>query len=170
MADRSRYDEHLDLLIALITYMALTRWRSRSPNGLASDLGLPESDVKRTLDEFPGLFRKSANIYVTAVGGQNSYTLHARFARRRPRGVDPAGQQPPNTQNLALLSDPEPTQDGSGEELDADTLRALLDFVTGRADAERTAHLHSASQRYVLLGAVVASLVSLTATAIQVFH
>ncbi|MFJ7969070.1 hypothetical protein [Streptomyces sp. NPDC096324] len=113
MADRSRYDEHLDLLIALITYMALTRWRSRSPNGLASDLGLLESDVKRTLDEFPGLFRKSANFYATALGPQNSYTLHARFARRRPRGIDPAGQQPPNTQNLALLSDPEPTQEGS---------------------------------------------------------
>ncbi|WP_406270832.1 hypothetical protein OHT93_19585 [Streptomyces sp. NBC_00191] len=167
MAEPSRYDKQLDILIALITYMALTRWRSRSPNGLAKDLGLSEEAVTRTLDEFPGIFRKSANFYPTDAGPQNSYTLHARFARRRPRGVDAASQQPPNTQNLALLSDPEPTQDGTGEELDADTLRALLDFVTGRAEAERAVHLHSASQKYILLGAVAASLVSLLATIIQ---
>jgi hypothetical protein len=167
MTEPKRYDEQLDILIALITYMALTRWRSRSSNGLAKDLGLSERAIKATLDGFPGIFRKSANLYPTDAGPQNSYTLHARFARRRPRGVDAVSQQPPNTQNLALLSDPEPTQDGTGEELDAETLRALLDFVTGRAEAERAVHLHSSSQKYILLGAVAASMVSLLTTIIQ---
>lgn len=170
MAEASPYDEQLDTLIALITYMGLTRWRSRSPNGLAQDLGLSEMAVARALNEFPGIFRKSANLYPTGVGLQNSYTLHARFARRRPRGEDPASQQRPNTQNLALLSDPEPTQDGTGEELDADILRALLDFVTGRAEAERSARLHSTSQKYILLGVVVASLASLLTTVVQVLR
>src|ERR1039457_3691506 len=131
------YSDRLDNLLALITYLALTRWRSRSPNGLSRDLGMGESAIIATLDTFPGLFRKSQAVYSTEAGPPNSYTLHARYAQRRPRAVDPVAQVPAGTKNLAALSDPESSQDGTGEELNADTLRSLLDFVTERARAER---------------------------------
>jgi hypothetical protein len=42
-----RYSDHLDTLIALTTYLALVKERSRSPFGLTRDLGLEESEVTR---------------------------------------------------------------------------------------------------------------------------
>lgn len=166
VAKRPRYSDHLDNLQALITYLALTRWRSRSPNGLARDLGLEESAITATLDSFPGLFRKSNAVYETDVGPQHSYTLHARYARRRSR--DNAGVHfPKSAENLASLSDPEPTQDGSGEELDAGTLRMLLDFISERARAERESHHHLQSQRRLLIGVAIAAAASVLAAVIQ---
>jgi hypothetical protein len=162
-----RYSEHLDTLLALITYLALTRWRSRSPNGLARDLGLDEATVTAALDSFPGLFRKSADVYETAAGTQHSYTLHARYARRRPSGVDPVAEVSAGTKNLAALRDPGSSQDGTGEELDADTLRMLLDFVSERARAERESHQHMRSQRVLILGVFVAAAASVLAAVIQ---
>jgi hypothetical protein len=165
--DRARYEAQLDTLIALITYMALTRWRSRSPNGLSKDLGLAEDVVTHALNGFPGLFRKSADFYPTDAGLQHSFTLHARYARRRPRGEDSALNQPVGAHNAASLSDPEPTQDGAGEELDAETLRALLDYVTERARAERDTRFHAQSIRWLLAGAITAAFASLAAAIIQ---
>ncbi|MFJ8936440.1 hypothetical protein ACIRL0_12100 [Streptomyces sp. NPDC102365] len=167
MDGRARYEAQLDTLIALITYMALTRWRSRSPNGLSKDLGLAEDVVTCALNGFPGLFRQSADFYPTDAGPQHSFTLHARYARRRPRGADPALNQPAGAHNTASLSDPEPTQDGAGEELDAETLRALLDYVTERARAERDTRFHTQSIRWLLAAATVAALASLAAAVIQ---
>ena len=162
-----RYYTHLDILLALITYMALTRWRSRSPNGLARDLGLDEAKIVTGLDSFPGLFRKSTELHPTAAGPQPSYTLHARYARRRPMGVDPVSEVPAGSKNLAALSDAEFTQDGTGEELDADTLRALLDFVSAQARAERESRQHASSQRWLVVGIFLAASASVIAAIIQ---
>ncbi|MFI5998423.1 hypothetical protein ACIBAC_42070 [Streptomyces sp. NPDC051362] len=170
MDDRARYEAQLDTLIALITYMALTRWRSRSPNGLSKDLGLAEDVVTRALTGFPGLFRQSADFYPTEAGPQHSFTLHARYARRRPRGEDSALNRPVGAHSAASLSDPDPTQDGAGEELDAETLRALLDYVTERARAERDTRFHAQSIRWLLAGAIAAALASLAAAIIQAFQ
>jgi hypothetical protein len=166
-ADHRRYDDHLDVLLALVTYMALCAWRSRSPNGLARDLGLDEMSITNALEGFPGLFRKSANSRPTDAGPQPSYTLHARYARRRPRRIDPVREVPPLTEDRASLSDPEPVQSGIGEELDADTLRALLDFVTEQARAERESQQHVRSQRWLLAGVFVAAVASVIAAVIQ---
>src|SRR5258708_24687852 len=122
MAQEPSYSGHLDNLLALITYLGLTRWRSRSANGLSRDLGLDERCIPSTVDAYPGLFRKSRDVSSTDAGPQHSYTLHARYAQRRPRGSDPVAQVAPGAKNLAALSDPEPSQDGSGEELSAETL------------------------------------------------
>jgi hypothetical protein len=162
-----RYYTHLDILLALITYMALTRWRSRSPNGLARDLGLDEAKIVTALDSFPGLFRKSTELHSTTAGPQPSYTLHARYAQRRPKGVDQVREVLPGSKNLAALSDPEPTQDGTGEELDADTLRALLDFVSEQARAERESRQHTRSQGWLVVGIFVAASASVIAAVIQ---
>lgn len=80
-----RYSVHLDVLMALITYLALTGWRSRSPRGLSRDLRFDEGAILSALDGFSGLFRKSKDLYPTDIGPQHAYTLHARYARRRLR-------------------------------------------------------------------------------------
>ena len=167
VAQERSYSNHLDNLIALITYLGLTRWRSRSANGLSRDLGLDERSITSTLDAYPGLFRKSRDVYSTDAGRQHSYTLHARYAQRRPRAIDPVAQVAPGTKNLAALSDPEPSQDGSGEELSADTLRALLDFVTDQAKAERETHQRNLGQMFVLGGVFIAAVASVIAAIIQ---
>ena len=133
------------MLLALITYFALTGWRSRSPNGLARSLALDEKSIMDTLVEFPGLFRKG-HLYETDSGPQHSYTLHARYARRRPETG---------------------TADGTGEELDAETLRALLDFVSDQARAEREARYQRRSQVWLAVGVAVAAVASVTAALIQ---
>jgi hypothetical protein len=165
--NRRRYDDHLDVLLALVTYMALCAWRSRSPNGLARDLGLDERSITSALENFPGLFRKSANLHDTNAGLQPSYTLHARYARRRSRQTDPVPEVLPGRDNPSSPSDPEPTQGGIGEELDADTLRALLDFVTEQARTERQSQQHIRSQRWLLAGVFVAAVASIVAAVIQ---
>jgi hypothetical protein len=164
-----RYSDHLDMLLALISYLALTQWRSRSPNALAADLFLPEEQIFSVLDGFPGIFRKNPELHPTAVGGQPSYTLHARYARRRPREIDSAAAPalPTAANELIASSAPDPAQDGTGEELDADFLRMLLDFVSDQARAERESTQSRLAQRWLLLGVVVAAAASIVAAIIQ---
>lgn len=164
-ADAS-YGEYLEVLLALITYFGLTGWRSRSPNGLARDLSLDEELVTATLKFFPGLFRRGS-VQQTDAGPQHSYTLHARYALRRPRPEPTIGQQGFDGRQPSL-SDPTSQQDGRGEELDPETLRALLDFVSGQARVERDSQHQQRSQRWVALGVVIAAAASVTAAIIQV--
>jgi hypothetical protein len=163
-----RYSDHLDMLLALITYLALTQWRSRSSNALATELCLPEDQITSVLDDFPSLFRKNPELHPTPVGGQPSYTLHARYARRRPREMDSVVPPLPKAANeLAASSAPDPAQDGTGEELDADSLRMLLDFVSDRATAEQESMQSRLSQRWLLLGVAIAAAASIVAAIIQ---
>jgi hypothetical protein len=163
-----RYSDHLDMLLALISYLALTQWRSRSPNALAAELFLPEERIVSVPDGFPGLFRKNPGLHPTAVGGQPSYTLHARYARRRPREINSAVPGLPKAASeLVASSAPDPAQDGTGEELDADFLRMLLDFVSDQARAERESTQSRLAQRWLLLGVVVAAAASIVAAIIQ---
>lgn len=165
MITDQRYSDHLDMLLALISYLALTQWRSRSPNALATELCLPEEQIVSVLDGFPGLFRKNPEPHPTAVGEQPSYTLYARYARRRLREIDAAGSRVPRANEL--VSAPEPAQDGAGEELDADFLQMLLDFVSDQARAERESTQSRLAQRWLLLGVVVAASASVVAAIIQ---
>jgi hypothetical protein len=151
------YRDHIETLTALITYLALCPWRSRSPHGLSRDLGLDEDRVTLALVGFPGLFRKSRNLVPTDVGDQNCFTLHARYATRRQ--LLAATDRHPS----GSLSDPQPEQDGRGEELDVDILRSLLDFVTSQARVEEEGHRFRLNQRLVLTGVMITAVSSLTA-------
>ena len=164
----SRYSQHLEVLLALITYLGLTGWRSRAPNGLSRDLGLDEASISVVLAGFPGLFRKGS-IYDTAAGPQNSYTLHARYALRRPRSRQAGSNADADgfDGRPTSRSDPRAEQDGRGEELDAETLRALLDFVSEQARVERDSRYQRMSQLWVVVGVGVAAVASVIAAFIQ---
>lgn len=109
MQNDGRYTRYLDVLIALVTYLALTPNKSRTAPNLAIDLSLPLTDVEGTFDQFPGLFRRSKN---TSAEGLHYYTLHGRYALRT---------------------------DTDGEvqvEMRPELLQAMLTFVSQRAEAE----------------------------------
>jgi hypothetical protein len=148
---QNKYEKNLDILMALISYLALASWRSRTPDALFRDLGLPKGDIASTLHDFPGLFRKSK---VPFRNGEYPYTLHARYAKRR---ADPDE------------TDRESNQYVPGEELDAETLRALLDFVTQQARAEQESYQQRISRRMLLIGVFVAAVASIAAAIISLY-
>ncbi|MDT5029252.1 MAG: hypothetical protein QOE61_5678 [Micromonosporaceae bacterium] len=162
-----RYNTHLEVLVALVSYLALTGWRSRTPNGLARDLGLDESRITDALVGFPGLFRRGT-VAPTDAGPQHSYPVHARYARRRPRAEATAGAEAQGYDSRPpSLSDPTPRQDGRGEEVEPDTLRMLLDFVAQEARSEREGRHQRRSQIWIVIGVTVAALASVAAAVIQ---
>ncbi len=110
MATPARYSKHLDVLIALVTYLALTSKKSRTAPGLASSLALEENDVRATFEAFPAIFRRSKN---PSQDGEPFFTLHARYALR---DVD--------------------AEDGPLPDVRPELLKVLLDFVSQRAAAE----------------------------------
>jgi hypothetical protein len=140
------YNDHLDTLTALITYLGLTSFRSRTPRGLAESLGLDESSVVNTLDGFPGLFRKGSN--PSPRTGQLTYTLHARYALREG-------------------ATPEAAEDtGNSPSLPPELLRALLDHVVTRAQAERELRTSASTNRLTLIGVTVAAIASIIAAVV----
>jgi hypothetical protein len=111
MDKSGRYSESLDILTALVTYLALTNRKSRTAPGLATDLSLPQAGVEAACAQFPGIFRRSARL---SPDGLPYYTLHARYAMR-------------------TASDDE----SDLPELHGDLLRVVLEFLVARAQAEQ---------------------------------
>lgn len=66
------YTEHLDILTALVTQLAVNPKWSRTLKWLADDLSLPQDEVRDALGKFPSLFREH----------EGFYSLHARAALR----------------------------------------------------------------------------------------
>ncbi len=95
------YTENIDVLMALVTHLALTRRKSRTPANLASDLGFGGSDVERVLNGFPSLFRRSKN--TSKETGEHFYTLHHRFALRTQEGGDDPAREPLSDAQLGTL-------------------------------------------------------------------
>ena len=95
---KKSYLENYDLLIALITHLSLTKYRSRTPSQIAKSLGLLDNkeQVQKSLDSFFEFFRKSNN--KSQDSNENFYTVHARYALRRK--VDNETISPPAAARL----------------------------------------------------------------------
>ena len=138
-----RNSKYLDVLTALITYLALTNKESRTPRPLAADLSLPPEVVQEALNAFPGIFRKSQNFDGK---GAHFYTVHARYAMR---GNDPGDE---------------------GAELPqvrADILKVVLEFVVGNARSEQARSHLEIQIRAARKNANVAAFVAALAAAIS---
>ncbi len=83
---KKSYLDNYDLLIALITHLSVTKYKSRTPTKIARSLGLlaDANRVNQVLNGFQEFFRRSNNI------GQDTkeyfYTVHLRYALRRKNG------------------------------------------------------------------------------------
>jgi hypothetical protein len=145
---KPRYLDHLDILIALATYLALTPRMSRTSPGLASGLSLPEADVRATLDAFPAVFRKSPK---PSTEGEYYYTLHARYALRE-------ADAKADIQDVA--------------ELRSELLATLLQFVSHQAAQESSVDQfqrqlgHSLRATWIAAGAAVLAAVLAAVAAI----
>jgi hypothetical protein len=79
------YTDNFDALVALLTHLANTDRESRTVPNMARDLGLDEHQVRKVLQQFTGLFRKSRT--VDKKNGEPFYTVHLRYARRKRDGA-----------------------------------------------------------------------------------
>jgi hypothetical protein len=147
---KPRYSDHLDVLVALATYLALTPKTSRTIPWLAKDLSLPEAAVRTALEGFPGIFRRSRR---PSSVGEHFYTLHARFALRSTDA---------DSETQALV------------ELRSDLLSTVLQFVTQQAAQESSfeqfkhQQLQTLRATWVAAGAaIVAAIMAAVATVIS---
>ena len=95
------YTRHFATLIALITHLSNTPYKSRSPLFIANALGLARDEVQEVLDKFPGFFRKPRNLNPSS--GEHYYTVHLRFARRSLDGNREIDSRPLEPEELSAL-------------------------------------------------------------------
>jgi hypothetical protein len=132
--NRTRYSDHLDVLTALISYMAFMSYWSRTPENLAEELALRKDEVQAALETFTGIFWKRK-----AADGQEYYTLHARYALR----PEPKASKPLDSPDIPKLP--------------PEAMTALLDFVAHRAQAEHTGW----NTQLLAIAAIIAAVISL---------
>lgn len=135
----ARYFEHMDLIVAVATNLAMTRHKARTPSKLARKLALDDAEVLHVLETFKGLFRKSKNTKKKT--GEHYYTLHVRYALRRPDDDDEGAQEPLETAQLALV----------------------LDFVANRAQQEQESERHLSGLKTTMVSAWIAAAAGLLA-------
>ena len=135
----ARYSEHLDTIVAVATNLAMTRHKARTPSKLAGKLALDDAEVLHVLETFKGLFRKSKNKKNKT--GEHYYTLHVRYALRRPDDDDEGARAPLETAQLALV----------------------LDLVANRAQQEQESERHLRGLTTTMVSALIAASAALLA-------
>ena len=79
--ESKKYSKHLETLIALVTHLAMTKYKSRTPRILAQDLCLDYEEVKLVLTTFKGFFRESQKSHTYPDGIiEHYYWLQIRYA------------------------------------------------------------------------------------------
>ena len=146
MANGKRYSDHLETLIALVTNLAMTRYKSRTPGALAKYLALDYDEVLYVLRNFKGLFRESITV---TDNGERYYTLQLRYARR-------------------WLEDETPEDDNSElrEPLEADYLSTLLSFISEMVANEQASARQHSENRITFIGAWIAAIAAIAAAVI----
>ena len=133
--DKLKYSDHMDVLMALTSHLALTRKKSRTPSYLAKDLGVTKSEVETVLDGFSGIFRRSKN--KTKEGNEHFYTLHYRFALRSQATDD--------------------DDKDIGQPLSDSQLSSLVNFITMMQNSERERHSILVASIVPILSSVIAA-------------
>lgn len=129
------YSENLDILVAVVTHIAVGEYIKRTASGIASEAQLEPAKVERVLNCFPGLFKKYKD--PTRQTNEDRFTLHVLHA----------GQWLDGTRD-----DSEPIRlrpYGEKRRLDPQYLTVLLEFISHRAQDEA---LQATSWRTALLG------------------
>lgn len=131
------------MLVALVTHLAVTRYKSRTPKGLADSLSFDHSEVDTVLTGFRGLFHESVKTHRDT--GEKFYTLHLRYALRSQDTGDEGDEE--------LAREPIP----------GDQLIALIDFIRHSAEQERfaeTTRLELASTKRIAWIAAASAIIA----------
>ncbi|MCP4330461.1 MAG: hypothetical protein GY791_18720 [Alphaproteobacteria bacterium] len=137
------YSRHLETIIALVSYLAITSSKSRTAVLMANDLGLEAGEVKTVVETFKALFREAPD----PQGGPPYYTLHLRYAMRSQDGKDVEGEAEKSR---------EPISDAK--------LDSLLRFVVHKSEQETALVVARRSQWISVTCAVIAAMAALVAT------
>ena len=106
---KPNYSEHYEVLMAVITHLAVNKWALRQPQGIAKDLSIDKESIHRVLKDFKSLFRESSG--KSKDHADPFYSLHLRHWRQA------------NSDNPDLERPP----------LEADYLFPLLRFVSEKS-------------------------------------
>ncbi len=137
MKTETPYSDNLDVLVALVTYLAMTDYKSNTPPYLANNLSLDVNKVRNTLQTFDGLFRESKE---PADNGEKYFTLHLRYALRWTQEAE---------KEVDTLSAKEP--------LGKEYLDTLLNFIARMVEQEQTNQRQKSSNSATLTAAWVAA-------------
>ena len=75
------YSKNYEILMAVVTHLAVNKWALRQPKGIAKDLSIEDvQSVRNVLKSFKGLFRESKGI--SKDHGDHYYSLHLRHSRQ----------------------------------------------------------------------------------------
>lgn len=134
------YSEYSETILALVTNLAMTKYKSRTPKVLAKDLALKHPEVAYVLKTFKGLFRESKG---KSKYGENYYWLQLRYARWW-------------LEDNENQDDPEPK-----EPLEAEYLNTLLTYISGMVEQEQMSLRQESSNRSAAFIAWLAAGVSI---------
>lgn len=139
---RPDYAKHYEILIALVTHLAVHKWAMRQPKGIADDLSIYDVDaVRHVLQTFKGLFRESDG--KSKDHGDHFYSLHLRHARG---SIGPSQEDRPG--------------------LDTDDLFSLLKLISERSNQQSQ---QSTALRVAAATSIISLLVA-TASVIVAFY
>jgi hypothetical protein len=135
------YSDDLDILIALISYLALSQYKSMRPSKLAERLALELDLVIKVLDRYKGIFRKSFKTHNET--REHYYTLHMRYALRFEEGARNEEQE-------------------EGPKLSSDQVNILLRFVIDKAAQENALKNERKKNLITMTAAIIAAIAAIT--------
>ena len=135
---KGEYSRDITILLALISHMSVGKKSQRTPEGLAKDLSIPESEIKAVLLKYKSLFREASK--PKEGGHQKPFSLHLRYALQYEVGEDEKSIKPP---------------------LPAEHVTTLIDLVREIAHSERNWNIQLIVS---LLAAGVAVIAAIIAT------
>jgi hypothetical protein len=140
-----RYSEQIDYLQAAVVYLATQpRFWGRRATHLARELSLDEARVRRVLEGFPGIFRRSPE---AGKDGEYYYALQARYALR----------QDFTRKEYRSLIPPLPPE----------MIKLIYDFILKSADDERSRRRSLASNSIAVTAAIVSAFTAIYVATIR---
>lgn len=136
------YSEHLDTIVALVSYLGTTDGMTRTPNHLAEKLSLNYDEMVFVLTNFKGLFRESKS----KNSDEKVYDLHLRYG-------------------LGWL---ENKKQDDERFLDAKYLEVLLGFISNMVAHEEAEKRQISANRTATIGAWIAAVAASIAALIEI--
>jgi len=143
--NKTKYGDHFETLVALISHMALMDDTSRTPSNLAKYLSLDKDETVNVLQDFKGIFRKSIKTFTET--GEHFYCLQIRYATRKHEGDN---------------------DEGDFIQLKADYLSTLLDFVAKMVETENASTRQASYNVATIIASIIALVASITAAIIAI--
>lgn len=133
------YKSDQEILVALISHLAATRFKCLAPQTLSRRLGMSHEDILRVLNAYPGIFWKKEDL--SRGHSEHLYTLQLRYALRSQDKEEENGE----------------VEEKSREPLSGDLVGALINFVQFQAQQESEAVHARSNMRAGLVNAIIAA-------------